>query len=213
MRLRRNRLAVLVLITVMVVHMMAIPVLAADMDKLNQELDRQQEKTADKPNLALEFVKLLLVLALIVGAAWSVIRLFSRQVASKMQGTWLHVVDEVALGQNRGILLCEVGERIFAVGVTDHNISLLFEVTHPKLLEEISQGWENDSSASRSLDLPSGLGQQLWQRFRGMKGGVPGHSQRQNFHSLMEEQVKRIESLSSINTGGSQNNARNNSQS
>ncbi len=44
---------------------------------------------------------------LIVAAAWSIIRLFGRQLSRKIQGDWLYVADEVMIGQNRGIVLCE----------------------------------------------------------------------------------------------------------
>lgn len=210
MRIVRNKSMAVLVLAIIIMHLMAFSVLAADMEKLNQEFDQQQQQqTVDKPNLVVEFVKLVVVLGLIVGAAWSIIRLFSRQVTSRMQGTWLHVVDEVALGQNRGILLCEVGERIFAVGVTDHNISLLFEVSHPKLLEEISMGMENERAA-----VPADPWQKFWNNLIGRWKSVapyrPPQIQKADFQSLMEEQVKRIQTLSSNNNGGSQQNAHKN---
>jgi len=151
----RKKYVLVMLLALVVLQSVALPVFAADMEKLNQELDNQQQQGLDQPNLILEFLKLLFVLALIVAAAWSVIKIFSQQVSSRMQGTWLHVVDEVTLGQNKGIILCEVGERIFAIGITDHNISLLFEITHPKLLEEISLEMENKSANLPALSVPS----------------------------------------------------------
>lgn len=210
MRIVRNKPIAVLVMAIIIMHLMAFSVLAADMEKLNQEFDQQQQQqTVDKPNLAVEFVKLVVVLGLIVGAAWSIIRLFSRQVNSRMQGTWLHVVDEVALGQNRGILLCEVGERIFAVGVTHHNISLLFEVSHPKLLEEISMGMENERAA-----VPADPWQKFWNgligRWKTVAPYRPPQAKKADFQSLMEEQVKRIQTLSSNNNGGSQHNAHKN---
>jgi flagellar protein FliO/FliZ len=128
----RNKSTLVILLTLVMLQASVLPALAADMDKLNQELDSQPQ-AMDKPNLAIEFIKLMVVLVLIIAVAWFLIRVFSRQVASRMQGTWLRVVDEVTLGQNKGIILCEVGERVFAVGVTDHNISVLFEETMLKI--------------------------------------------------------------------------------
>lgn len=209
MALIRKKSLLAVFLAVVLLQITIFPVLAADMDKLNQEFDRQQQQTMDKPNLLVEFMKLVMVLALIVGAAWSIIRLFSRQITSRMQGTWLHVVDEVTLGQNRGILLCEVGERIYAVGVTDHNISVLFEVTHPKLLEEISLGLENERSRP-STDAWQNLGSQIKSRLN--KVAPYRQTQKVDFHSLMEEQVKRIQNISSTSAGGPQQNAEKNAE-
>ncbi|CFX65438.1 Flagellar biosynthesis protein, FliO [Syntrophomonas zehnderi OL-4] len=116
---------------------------AVDVDnfkEFDQKMSQQQPQEIKSSNLWLSLLQLLLVLGIIVAVAWSIIRLFGRQVNAKMQGTWINVVDEVVLGQNRGILLCEVGGKLYALGVTDKEISLLFEVDNPKLLEEISQG-------------------------------------------------------------------------
>lgn len=200
----RKKYVLVMLLALVVLQSVALPVFAADMEKLNQELDNQQQQGLDQPNLILEFLKLLFVLALIVAAAWSVIKIFSQQVSSRMQGTWLHVVDEVTLGQNKGIILCEVGERIFAIGITDHNISLLFEITHPKLLEEISLEMENKSAnlpanSVRNLLAKASAGQWKFLPQRLSNG------QRTDFQSLMEEQVKRIQNISSTNLGGSHN--------
>ena len=196
----RNKSTLIILLTLIMLHIAILPAVAADMDKLNQELDSQPQE-ADKPNLVVEFFKLLVALVLIVAAAWSIIKLFSHQATARMQGTWLHVVDEVTLGQNKGIILCEVGEKIFAVGVTDHNISVLFEVTHPKLLEEISI--EMDSRPTNPS--PSGL-QFMWDNLSSRWGrALPRRSpesQRTDFQSLMEEQVKRIQNISSTSMGG-----------
>jgi len=205
MRLLRGKKFILVAtLALILLQSLAVPVLAADMDKLNQELETQQQQEIDQPNLIIEFIKLILVLALIVAAAWSIIKLFSRQVSSRMQGTWMHVVDEVTLGQNKGIILCEVGERVFAVGVTDHNISLLFEVTNPKLLEEISLEMEN-----KPANLPADGVRNLWNGITSLWGkSLPQRlstGQKTNFQSLMEEQVNRLQTISSTTLGGPRN--------
>jgi flagellar protein FliO/FliZ len=196
----QNKSTLIILLTLIMLQIAVVPVLAADMDKLNQELDSQPQE-AGKPNLVVEFIKLLVVLVLIVGAAWSIIKLFSRQATSRMQGTWLHVVDEVTLGQNKGIILCEVGEKVFAVGVTDHNISVLFEVTHPKLLEEISMEMD-----SKPTNLPVAGWQSLWDSISSKWGNaVPSRlpdNKTTDFKTLMEEQVKRIQNISSTSMGG-----------
>jgi flagellar protein FliO/FliZ len=206
----RNNSILVVLLTVIVLQIAVCPVAAADMEKLNQELDSQPQ-AMDKPNLVIEFIKLLVALVLIVAAAWSIIKVFSRQVTSRMQGTWLRVVDEVTLGQNKGIILCEVGEKVFAVGVTDHNISVLFEVTHPKLLEEISMEMEN-----KPANLPSDGLQKLRNALNHRWGKAVPHrvpeTNRADFQTLMEEQVKRIQNISSTSLGGSQHDADKESQ-
>ncbi len=165
-----------------------------DISQLQNELSRETGVDSQPKNVAVEFIKLLFILALIVGAAWSVVRLFGQKATARMQGTWLHVVDEVILGQNRGIVLCEVGERIYAVGVTDHNISLLFEINHPKLLEEIASGeYSSGAGADNARVFKDGINKLF-------KSG-DSLANRKNFHYLMEEQNQRLQDAFNYDPG------------
>ncbi len=193
----------IVILTLILICSLSLNVLAVDMDDLNAEMDKQeQSQTPNSGNMLwLEFLKLVVVLGLIVGAAWSIIRLFSKQVANKMQGTWIHVVDEVALGQNRGIVLCEVGEKLYAIGVSDSNINLLFEINNPKLLEEINLNDNIEKPPSKD-----------WHEFKSLIKDklIPNRSSASNpgkkeFHFLMNEQIQRMEKLSD-NLGNSEMN-------
>ncbi|MDD3365054.1 MAG: flagellar biosynthetic protein FliO, partial [Syntrophomonas sp.] len=117
--------------------------------------------------------------------------LFAKQVSTKMQGTWLHVVDEVMLGQNKGLVLCEVSGKIYALGVTDGQINLLFEVDNPKLLEEISSG---DYIIKEKKELPLMNSINDWFN-RQLKIDKSSNSPK-DFHLLMQEQTKRIKDVS-----------------
>ena len=157
---------------------------------LNNAINQEQPQV--EPNsLWLSFLKLILVLGLIIAAAWSIIRLFAKQVSTKMQGTWLHVVDEVMLGQNRGVVLCEVSGKIYALGVTDGQINLLFEVDNPKLLEEISAG---DYVLAEKKELPFMNSINSW--FNRKLKMDKNTSSPKDFHLLMQEQAKRIKDVS-----------------
>ena len=202
----RRRTIIILAVMVGLMNLMAFSTMAADMDKLNQELDNQSEANRQDFNLWLELFKLIVVLGLIIAAAYAVIRLFSRQVTGRIQGNWLHVVDEVMLGQNRGIILCEVGERVFAVGVTDHNISVLFEVNNPELLEQLNQ-YDDDGQPDQN-NMLKGIKDTISAWFK-TKTLVPANRNKQTeFHSLMEEQVKRLQNISATNSGGPQESAR-----
>ncbi|WP_242938981.1 FliO/MopB family protein [Thermosyntropha lipolytica] len=166
---------------------------AADMEKLNQELDKQNQVSVKGPSLWVSFLKLIIALGLIIGAAWSVLYIFNRQMNVKTQGTWINVVDQVVLGQNRGIVLCEIGEKLYALGVTDHSINLLFEVDNPKIWEEVSQTAYGLSS-NNSVDdiytqIKKGINNLLAKR------RTPKIPER-NFSRLMGEQIKKMQELS-----------------
>jgi flagellar protein FliO/FliZ len=137
------------------------------------------------------FFKLIIVLGLLIGAAWSIIKLFGRQVNTRMQGTWLHLVDEVLLGQNRGLVLCEVAGKIYALGVTDHSINLLFELNDPQLVQEISE--TNLEELIQRRDPIQDIMDKLKGLFRfKQRSPLPG----KNFHILMEEQSRKLHNIS-----------------
>lgn len=175
----------------------------SDISSLNQELDKGTPAEVKAPSLWWETLKMLFVLALIVAAAWSIIRFFSGQVKKRLQGNWLHVVDEVMFGQNRGVVLCEVGQKLYALGVTDHNISCLFEIDDPQLLKEISQ-----MPLSQDQDLESNPVKKMITDW--MASRIGQHGKKEEFHQLMEEQVRRMRNISLLDQGSSQGKGRSN---
>lgn len=165
-------------------------VIAADnIQDVNDQAYQQQEPESQPVSLFFSFVKLILALGIIMAAAWTIIRLFTKQYNAKMQGTWMHVVDEVMLGQNRGIVLCEVGGKVYALGVTDKEINLLFEVNNPKLMEEISSG--NYTSDSGNQDNWSS-----WLALISKQIQIKKKSPTPNkFQNIMQEQNRKMKEL------------------
>ncbi len=185
-----KKYALAMLLAVLLVQILAWPVSAVeDMQSFNQEYDKTQAPAVPSTNLWWEGIKIIVVLGLIVAAAWTVIRVFNRQARRRLQGNWLHVVDEVMLGQNRGIVLCEVGQRLYALGVTDHNITCLFEIDNPQLMKEISQ----QALEGFNQDEPNPWIKTLSDFVDRRRAPAP---QKEEFHQLMEEQIKRMRSIS-----------------
>jgi flagellar protein FliO/FliZ len=159
-----------------------------NINDLNQEINKQPVSPTGH-SMVWDFVKMVLVLGVIVGAAWSIVRMFGKKATTRMQGTWLHTVDEVMLGQNRGLVLCEVAGKIYAIGVTDHNINLLFEVDNPQILKEIGEG---NYTRSESPDVMGDLTRRVGNLIKHKKAG----SDVKDFHALMTEQSNRLKIFS-----------------
>lgn len=190
--IRRHHVIMLVIMLMVAFVFVADAAAVENMTEFNQAYDQQDTSgTQNHSSLLWNFIKLVIVLGLLIGAAWSIIKLFGRQAAAKMQGNWLHLVDEVIMGQNRGLVLCEIAGKIYALGVTDHNINLLFEINDPQLVKEISETnleelIEQNASVQDIADKLKGL-------FRiKQKSPLTG----KNFHILMEEQAKKLHSIS-----------------
>jgi flagellar protein FliO/FliZ len=188
--LRGKHMAIIVIVLTFILFLTAAALGVDNIQDLNNAINLEQPK-AESNNLWLSLLKLILVLGVIIVAAWSIIRLFAKQVSSKMQGTWLHVVDEVMLGQNKGLVLCEVSGKIYALGVTDGQINLLFEVDNPKLLEEISRG-DNIRAEKKDTPFINSINS-LFNRKIKMEKNI---SSPKDFHLLMQEQTKRIKDIS-----------------
>lgn len=140
MTFMKNKRWILLVLVLLFTFVLVNSVLAVNSIQDVNSVNQQPETNSEPTSLLFSFIKLVFVLGIILLAAWSIIRLFTKQYNAKMQGTWMHIVDEVMLGQNRGVVLCEVGGKVYALGVTDKEINLLFEVNNPKLMEEISSG-------------------------------------------------------------------------
>lgn len=201
---RAKKYAFAILLAVLLVQILIMPVMAVeDMQSFNQEYDKTQAPAAQTTSLWWEGMKMVVVLSLIVAAAWTVIRVFSRQAKRRLQGNWLHVVDEVMLGQNRGVVLCEVGQRLYALGVTDHNITCLFEIDNPQVIKEISQQAIEGFSQEELNPWKKALFDFVDRR------RAPVQKQ-EEFHQLMEEQIKRMRSISLPGDGAPGKKGRNN---
>ena len=203
----RQRYTAILVVTFVLVAILNLNVLAVqDFGDVQKAIDNQQVENTRAPNLFLNFVKLIFILALIIGAAWSIIRLFGNKTGGRLQGTWIQVVDEVMLGQNRGIVLCEVGEKVYAVGVTDHNITVLFEVDNPKLLEEISK------SNISIVETEAAFNWSQWKEglanlFKPRKS-ISRAKVLNNFHLLIEQQSQRLDEISYRGTQNTEANSR-----
>ncbi len=187
---REKHLIILIIVLALTLLLTGTALGVDNIQDLNNAINQEQPQVQSN-NLWLSLLKLILVLGVILVAAWSIIRLFAKQVSTKMQGTWLHVVDEVLLGQNRGLVLCEVSGKIYALGVTDGQINLLFEVDNPKLLEEISTG-EYVLNKKEELPLINSINSWFNRKLKMEKSP----SSPKNFHLLMQEQNKRIKDVS-----------------
>lgn len=193
-RLRMGRRGLLILLLALCfLHLASVCAVAIDdISQVQQELDKGQNNSPKQNNLWWEFIKLVFFLLLLVGAAGSVIRFLGRNTTARSQGLFVHIVDEVVLGPNRGIALCEVGGKLYGLGITDHHIALLFETDNPKLLEEISQqSLERNQTQAGPL---SKIIRQAASSGGGRTGNVNGQ-----FSILMAEQARRLQDMISTN--------------
>lgn len=149
MKLRRQLMGqaiIILLVIIQLFSLLPLPVNAAPTNDTSIENrpfpadkvdNSKNDVAAGSTNLGWTLFKLILSLALIILMAYVIIRVFGKQVNRRFRGRWLQVIDELIVGPNRGVVLCEVGGRILALGVTDHSINVLFEVNDEDLIKEM----------------------------------------------------------------------------
>jgi len=117
----------------------AVAVYAVPMESEQQEvqLDYQETQKIETPNVFWMVVQMILALCLILVLAWGMIRIFGGNLRGRTQGRYMRVLDEINLGPNRGVAVVEVGGKVFIVGITDHQLSMLGELDDKDIIEDM----------------------------------------------------------------------------
>ncbi|MDR1615733.1 MAG: flagellar biosynthetic protein FliO [Syntrophomonadaceae bacterium] len=181
-----------------------------DVDEINRVLDDQTAVSSENTNLGLSALKLVVILVLIIAAAWLIIKFFNRSAQNKMQGRYLSVTDEVILGQNRGIVLCSLGSKIYALGVTDHHISVLFEIQEESVIEQITQNQLLRDEQQEYFNVKNGFSKLLG-NFKKKPRGISSTQSplKKDFHKIMQDQVHRLKENSFDEAGDKKNREKN----
>ena len=90
----------------------------------------------NSPTLFSIILKLIIVLAIIVGLIYLLLRVFNRSGHLNRHGDALVNLGGISLGANKSIQTIKVGEKVFLVGVGD-DISLLTEITDEQVIEAL----------------------------------------------------------------------------
>ncbi|MGE5421909.1 MAG: FliO/MopB family protein [Ignavibacteriales bacterium] len=178
----------LIIICSLVVVTASAQAVSMNSEQQKVDLNYSQPEKAETPNVFWMVIQLILALGLIVLLAWGLIQLFGNRANNKLQGRWIRVVDEIMLGQNRGIIAMETGGRVFLVGVTDHQISMLLELDDNQLVQDmLAAGYENNQTANPGLEA---IIKQIKDRIPGAKS-----EKSEQFHSVMDDKLKSLERM------------------
>ena len=82
---------------------------------------------------------LFVIFAFVVGMAYLAARFLGGHFAKPMQGRGGRIISHLPLGPNRSVCVVEVAGRFLLLGVTEHEISLLAEITDPEEVSRLQQ--------------------------------------------------------------------------
>ena len=170
-----------------VIETQAIPM---ESEQQSVQLDYQEPQETEAPSVFWMVIQTILALCLILALAWGMIRLFGGRMRGRLQGRYIRVLDEVTLGPNRGVAVVEIGGKALIVGVTDHQISMLGELTDSQALEEM---------IAASLDTYESPGSPVtfWRLVKDrLSSRLPEKESAQGFEAMVEQRMQALDKMS-----------------
>lgn len=102
------------------------------------------------PNLFGLIVKVVLVLALIIGLIYILLKIFNQTSRFNKQGESLINLGGLSLGSNKSVQMIKVGEQVYLIGVGD-NVSILTEITDEDFKQQVLEKREAPSLPINAL--------------------------------------------------------------
>lgn len=84
------------------------------------------------------FLRMLLTLALVLGAIWLTFRFLRKAGRPKIaEDAFVRVLASAPLGTGRWLYVVSLGAKAFLIGATDSSVNLIHEVDDPELIDEM----------------------------------------------------------------------------
>lgn len=152
----------------------------------------------------MELVKPLLyfgfLFAVVVFLAWLTTRLVGTRMTGPTRGRPLRVLQHVPVGRERSILLLEVGGRIYMLGATAQQVTLLDAIDDPAAIQRIMAGLPPEGENPLGKILPQSFSDVLNQALGGFGSAgrapnKPGQPAEADETERLQEQIERLKRL------------------
>jgi len=151
-------------------------------------LDNIEEPQASPmPSMAVLFIKLVLSLLIIVGLAYLTMRFLRKSMKVSSRGETISVLDQYAFSMNKGIYITQIAGKVYVLGVTDQNISLISEITDEEVIGEMI---EKAKAREAEGVIPPGILDQIMPS----RLNLPG-SRQKSFNEHIKKQIQRLQSI------------------
>jgi flagellar protein FliO/FliZ len=135
-----------------------------------------------------DFVRMVLVLASVVGAIYLLFFLLKRTTGvRRTENDLIRVLDYQGLSGSRGLYLVEVGVSVYLVGSADNAVSLVAEVTDKESLDAVRLALEQGGTQEAPRSFVSVLS--------GLFGGAAGGGAGTDNVSYLRKQKERLRKL------------------
>ena len=120
-------------------------------------------------------ISLLAVFAFVAVLAYFATRFLSGKFVNTVPGSGGRVLAHLPLGPNRSICVAELGDRIFMLGVTEHSVTLLREITDAEEIERLRRFGVGKTGSDDPFSEQFGSLQQLAKRIPSLFKDGMGH--------------------------------------
>lgn len=139
------------------------------------------------PSMFSLLIRLVFSLMFISAIAYLTMKLLKKNMKVLSAGVNIKVLDQYAFSVNKGVYITQIAGKIYVLGVTDHNINLLTEVTDSEMIDEIiAKAKEKEMEPI----IPAGIMERILPGVFNQKDQV-GNS----FNKHIQKQIKKLQTL------------------
>lgn len=159
-------------------------VLAASKD-LNLDLS-DDPGVIQPPNMVSLFLRLLVSLVIIVGLAYVAVKVMRKNMKVLTKAESIRVLDHYAFSLNKGVYITYIAGKVYVLGVTDHNINLISEITDRQMADDLmARAIERENEPI----IPPSLLERI---FPGFQQKV---SEKGSFNTHIQKQIKKLQAM------------------
>lgn len=142
-----------------------------------------------------EFIKAVFLFGIVIVLAWFTTRFVGLRMGGAVRGRSLRVLEHVPAGRDRSVMLLEVGGRVYLVGSTAQQVTLLDAIDDPDVIDRIMKEAPDPALNPLSMALPQPF-QELLARASARAGSGPVEPPPVDENARrVEEQIERLRRL------------------
>ncbi len=140
--MERKRIFLTCFVGILILFVMADPTLAADEAAKGGYLAGYENSDPRPTSISwwstiAYLVSLFAIFVFVVGLAYFAARFIGGKFAQQKLGYGGRILSHLPLGPNRSVCVIEMSGRVFMLGVTEHSITLLSEITDPDEIDRL----------------------------------------------------------------------------
>lgn len=188
--MKKAKLSIIAAVAFLFLVNLSSMVYAASNDlKLPDYTDPQK---VDTPSVFSLLVRLVISLIVIAILAYLVIKFLRKNMQARNDGDSISILDQVALGLNKGIFITEIGNKVYVLGVTDHNINLVTEINDPNVIADM-----RNKAAERQMEpvVPTSVTSFILNLINNIRNNSAKTNRQKDFKSHIQAQVNKLQSM------------------